>query len=301
MKTTIAENWKDMKKEFFPMRISIVSNVLNIAGNALFIFGLHMGVAGAALATLISRAFCMIVVFAFLRRPNQPIVIRNYFGIRPDLTMIVRILAVGIPSGIENGMFQFGKLAIQSSVSTLGTVAIAAQAMTIIFEQVNGMAGIGIGIGLMTLVGQCIGAGRKDQASYYIVKTTLWAWAVTIVSCILVYLIALPVCRIAGMESESTAICMNMTFWITVVKPFPWTLAFIPAYGLRAAGDVKFSMTASTLTMWLCRVALCVYLIRAAGFGPIAVWIAMFADWTIRSVIFTWRFFSGKWAETKVI
>jgi len=285
----------------FPMRISIISNVINIAGNALFIFVFHMGVAGAALATLISRAFCMLVVFYFLRKPRQPIVIRDYFRIRPDFSMIVRILAVGIPSGIENGMFQFGKLAIQSSVSTLGTAAIAAQAMTIIFEQVNGMAGIGIGIGLMTLVGQCIGAGRKDQASYYIVKTTLWAWVITIVSCILVYIIARPVCVLAGMESESIAICMNMTFWITVYKPFPWTLAFIPAYGLRAAGDVKFSMTASTLTMWLCRVSICIYLIRFAGFGPIAVWIAMFVDWTLRSIIFTWRYFSGKWAEIKVI
>lgn len=101
--------------------------------------------------------------------------VKSLFSIRPDLPLIVKILAIGVPSGIENGMFQFGKLAIQSTVSTLGTAAIAAQAMAIIFENVNGVAGIGIGIGLMTVVGQAIGAGRKEEAKYYIVKLSMYA------------------------------------------------------------------------------------------------------------------------------
>ena len=145
-----------------PMLISMISNVMNIAGNAMLIWGFHMGVAGAALATLISRVFCAVVVLAQLRQDRQPIVVRDYLKIRPDFRMIRRILSIGIPSGVENSMFQLGKLAIQSSVSTLGTVAIAAQAMTSILENLNGIAAIGVGVGLMTIVGQCIGAGRKD-------------------------------------------------------------------------------------------------------------------------------------------
>ena len=108
-----------------------------------------------------------------LRMDRQPIVVRNYRQIRPDGKMIRRVLALGIPSGIENSMFQLGKLAIQSSVSTLGTVAIAAQAMTNILENLNGIAAIGVGIGLMTVVGQCLGAGRKDEAVYYIKKLSV--------------------------------------------------------------------------------------------------------------------------------
>ncbi len=138
----------------FPMTISVISNILNIIGNAIFIFGMNMGVTGAALSTLLSRIYAMIVVFAYLRMPRQEIVLRDYFRIRPDWSMIGRVLSVGIPSGVENGMFQFGKLAIQSSVSTLGTTAIAAQAMAAILEGLNGIAGIGIGIGLMTVVGR---------------------------------------------------------------------------------------------------------------------------------------------------
>ena len=85
------------------------------------------------------------------------------------------------------------------------------------------------------------------------------------------------------------------------MKPFVWTLSFIPAYGMRAAGDVKYSMLVSICTMWLCRVTLCIYLCRVWSFGPIAVWIGMFADWTLRGIFFTARFISGKWAEKKVI
>ncbi len=285
----------------FPMKVSVISNILNIAGNAVLIFIFHLGVEGAAISTLVSRVFCAIVVFAFLRRDRQPIVIKEYFKIRPDFPLIGRILAIGVPSGIENGMFQFGKLAIQSSVSTLGTAAIAAQAMTIILENLNGIAGIGIGIGLMTVVGQCIGAGKLEEAKYYIVKLTLYAELAVFASCLLVFGISRPVTLLAGMTAESTKMCINMIIAITCVKPVVWVLSFVPAYGMRAAGDVKFSMLVSSLTMWFCRVALCVYLIRFQGFGPIAVWIGMFADWTIRACIFSIRFMSGRWNRKKVI
>ena len=225
----------------YPMMISVISNVMNITGNALLIFGLHWGVFGAALSTLVSRIFCAVVVIYSLRKPKQIIVINNYKEIRPDFSLIKKVLAVGIPSGIENGMFQFGKLAIQSSVSTLGTAAIAAQAMTVILENLNGVAAIGIGIGLTTLVGQCIGAGRKDEAEYYIKKLMFYGEIALIASCALAYVIARPITWIAGMEPESAKMCLYMMGWITIIKPIVWDGAFIPAYGLRSTdGSVFF-------------------------------------------------------------
>lgn len=285
----------------FPMKVSVISNVLNIIGNMILIFGCHMGVMGAALSTLFSRVFCMIVIFYYLHQPKQTIVINEYLKMRPDLNLIGKVLAIGIPSGIENGMFQFGKLAIQSTVSTLGTVAIAAQAMTNMLELLNGIVAIGIGIGLMTVVGQCMGAGRSEEAKYYIVKLTGYAEIGIIISCILTLLITKPVTYLGKMETESAKMCFDMMVAITLVKPIAWVLAFIPAYGMRAAGDVKFSMIVSTITMWCLRVALAIYLCRVWGFGPIAVWIGMFTDWSVRSIIFTIRFLSGKWTENKVI
>ena len=285
----------------FTMKTALIANVANIVGNTLFIFVLQMGVAGAAVSTLISRALCAFVVFYALRKPGYAIQLKNYFPIRPDLNLIVKILAIGVPSGIENGMFQFGKLAIQSTVSSLGTAAIAAQAMTIIFENVNGMAAVGIGIGLMTVVGQSIGAGRQEEAKYYIVKLAGYAEVAMIISCILVYIAARPVTVLAGMSEESTALCMQMILAITIVKPLLWVPSFTPPNGLRAAGDVRFSMITATLTMWLCRVALSIFLMRVVKTGPIGVWYGMFADWGVRGVIFTIRFVRGKWLRFKVI
>lgn len=285
----------------FTMKTALIANVANIVGNTLFIFVLQMGAAGAAISTLISRALCAFVVFYALRKPGYAIQLKNYFSIRPDLNLIVKILAIGVPSGIENGMFQFGKLAIQSTVSSLGTAAIAAQAMTIIFENVNGMAAVGIGIGLMTVVGQSIGAGRQEEAKYYIVKLAGYAELAMIISCILVYIAARPVTVLAGMSEESTALCMQMILAITIVKPLLWVPSFTPPNGLRAAGDVRFSMITATLTMWLCRVALSIFLMRVVKTGPIGVWYGMFADWGVRGVIFTIRFVRGKWLRFKVI
>lgn len=284
-----------------PMIISVVSNFINIGGNAIFIWCFHMGVAGVALATLMSRAFCAVVVLMYLHRPGQMICVNEYFKIRPDKQLIFKILSIGIPSGVENSMFQFGKLAIQSTVSTMGTIAIAAQAMTNIMENLNGVAATGIGIGLMTVVGQCIGAGEKEEAVYYVRKFTFLGEICMILNCLLVYALVRPVTIIGAMEPESAALCVSMVGWITIFKPLFWILSFIPAYGMRAAGDVKFSMLVSTATMWLCRVSLCIFLVKAFGFGPMAVWIGMFADWGIRGVIFTYRFHSRKWLDHKVI
>ena len=149
-----------------PMMISLCANILNLILNILFVWGFHMEVIGSATATMLSRAFSMIAVLCLLRRPELIIRLRGYLSIRPIWSQIRRILYLGIPSGIENSMFQFGKLAIQSTVSMMGTAAIAAQGMTNILENLNGILAIGIGVGLMTVVGECMGAGRKDEAAY---------------------------------------------------------------------------------------------------------------------------------------
>ncbi len=284
----------------FPMKISVISNFLNIIGNAVFIFVFHWGVAGAALSTLLSRVFCAVVILTFLRRPKQIIVLRRYL-VRPNWNLIGKILSIGIPAGVENGMFQFGKLAIQSSVSTLGTAAIAAQAMTSIMENVNGVGAVGVGIGLMTVVGQSLGAGRKEEAKYYIFKHMQIGEVVMIASCLFAFAITKPVCYLGGMEPYSAQLCFQMVGWITLVKPLFWVFSYMIAYGTRAAGDVKFSMITASCTMWLCRVLLSTILIRVVGIGPMGVWIGMFSDWGVRGIIFTHRYRSGKWLGHRVI
>ena len=284
-----------------PMRISIITNMLNIVGNTLLIFVIPLGVAGAAISTLLSRIAAAVWILGFLHRNRQNIVVRDYLSVRPDTDMIRRVLWLSVPAGVENGMFQFGKLAIQSSVSTLGTTAIAAQAMTAILENVNGIAGCGIGIGMMTVVGQCLGAGLKDQAVYYIKKLSVWAEVAIMLSCIFVFMISGSIVKLAGMEPDAAALCIKMVALITVAKPLFWVLSFIPAYGFRAAGDVRFTMIVSSLTMWLCRVAGAIFMIHVLHLGILSVWIGMFLDWAIRALIYQIHFNRGTWLKKSVI
>ncbi len=289
------------KNSKLPMKISTVSNLLNIAGNAIFIFGFNMSVLGAALATLISRVFCAVTILFFLNTTRQEIRITNLFNIKPDFSSIKSILKIGVPTGIENGMFQFGKLAIQSTVSTLGTAAIAANAMTAILESFSCQATIGIGLGMMTIVGQCIGCGNKDMAVKYIKKLTLYGFIALLISSALVCVFVKPITVLSRMEADVALLTVHLAVFIHIIKPFAWTWSFLPAYGMKAAGDVKFSMTVACITMWTCRVAVTIVLIRIFGFGPIAVWIGMATDWCIRSVIFFIRFINRKWLNHALI
>lgn len=284
-----------------PLAISTVCNFVNIAGNAIFIYVFHLGVAGAALSTFISRWLSAVVVYIYLHNKDQMISIRDYKSIRPDGYLIKRVLALGIPNGIENSMFQFGKLVIQSTVSTMGTIAITAQAMTNIMENVNGVAACGVGIGLMTVVGQSLGAGRKDEAKYYVKKLAVWAEIAIVASCLFIFVLRGPITSLGGMNYESAKLCMYMCGLITIVKPLFWVPSFLPAYGMRAAGDVRFSMILSVISMWAVRVGVTLFLVHVVGFvSPIAVWCGMFSDWFVRGVCFTIRFMSGKWLEHKV-
>ena len=142
--------FRAQKNTGFPMAMSLIANIANVIGNIILVLILGQGVAGAAISTLAARALCALLVLLRLVKPreNQPVYVANYTRIRPHMPLIRRILHIGIPAGIENSMFQFGKLAIQSSVSTLGVTAMAAHAMASNFESFNGIAGIGVGIGL---------------------------------------------------------------------------------------------------------------------------------------------------------
>lgn len=284
-----------------PMMISTICNIINVGGNALMIFGFGLGAAGAALATLISRVICALAIVIQLRKPRQKIVVRDYLHIRPDKECISRIMRIGIPTGIENGMFQFGKIAIQSCISTLGTTAIAGHAMAASVELLTSNAQMGIGYGMMTIVGQCIGAGRVDEARTYIRKLAGYAEIVTIIVSAIFAALIVPITKFAGMDTAAADLTIHMIYIISIYKIFPWTWAYVPAFGMRAAGDVRFSMIASTTIMWICRVIATNIMIRVFHWGIMAAWYGMFLDWTVKAMVFYLRFRSGKWAEHKVL
>ncbi len=284
-----------------PMLVSVGSNLVNIAGNALLMFRFGLGVAGAAAATTFAAALGAAVLVVLQRRPGGALDLGPLFRIRPEWGVIWLVLSIGIPSGLENAMFQLGKLVVQSTVSTLGTTAISANAIVTVLELMTAVPGQAIGIGMVTVVGQCIGAGETEQAKYYIRKLTAWGALVLLVFNWVIYALTGAVTVLAGMDAASAAMAKHTLLWISLVKPFLWPLAFLPVNGMRAAGDVRYALFASAFSMWVFRVGLTTLLCRVLGVGLIGIWCGYFADWGVRSILFPLRYRSGKWLAHHVI
>lgn len=284
-----------------PMVISTCANVLNVVGNAVLMFVFDMGVAGAAIATLISFVVAAVAILVLQSRPGQSIDVGRLTDLRPNWHMIWLVLSIGLPTGIENAMFQFGKLMVQSTVSTLGTTAIAANAIVTVLEYMGSMPSTAIGTGLMTVAGQCIGAGKMDEAKKNIKKLTLWAALVLLVVNYTILALTMPVTRLAGLDPAAAQLTFDVLLVISIFKPVLWPLSFIPINGMRAAGDVKFGMIASTVSIWVFRVGLSYVLCRVFHVGLIGIWIGFLVDWFVRSVVFTARYLSGKWTKFNVI
>lgn len=284
-----------------PMLVSVSCNGLNVVGNAVLMFVFDLGVAGAATATLVSFVLAAVVMLAFQRRPGQRIEVGRLTALRPDWGMIWLVLSLGLPTGVENAMFQFGKIMVQSTVSTLGTAAIAANAIVSVLEYTGSMPSTAIGTGMMTVAGQCIGAGRLEEAKANIKKLTLWGWGALAVTNGAILALTVPVTALAGLEPEAAALAFRVMLVISVVKPFLWPLSFLPINGMRAAGDVRFGMVVSTISMWVFRVGLTTLLCRVLEVGLIGIWCGYFADWLVRSVVFSLRYASGRWTRHQVI
>ncbi len=284
-----------------PMVVSVCSNLLNVIGNALLLFVFRMGVAGAALSTVISFALAAVTMLLFQRRPNQMIEVGKLTGLRPNWRVMALVLSIGLPTGVENAMFQFGKIMVQSTVSTLGTTAIAANAIVTVLEYMSSMPATAIGTGLMTVAGQCIGAGRLDEAKANTKKLTLWGAGALLAADLIILALTVPVTHLAGLDSEAAAMTFRVMLVISIVKPFLWPLSFLPVNGMRAAGDVKFGMVVSTASMWIFRVGLTYVLCRVLSVGLVGIWCGYFADWFVRSILFSLRYVSGKWSQHQVI
>ena len=269
------------------MLSSLVMNVLNIGGNAIFIYGCGMAVFGAALATLISRIIACTAVLFLLQRPASMLRVDSVQNLRPDHKLIRRILVIGIPNAIENGMFQIGKLSVSSLTSTLGTAAIAANA---------------VGMGALTVLGQCLGAGDKKQAKRYgglmMGLAYAGAWVMNLAAFFGGNRFML---QFFNLSPEATGLALEVMVWFNIISLFIWPSSFTLPNILRAAGDARYTMVVSITSMWLFRVALCYLLVGHFGGGLLAIWTGMFVDWAFRSLFFAIRFFSGKWMENSVI
>ena len=284
-----------------PMLISMVSNAMNIVGNAIMIWIFHMGVAGAAISTLVSRIFCAVVVLIQLRKNRQPIVVRDYLKIRPDWAMIRRILGIGIPSGVENSMFQLGKIIVLSLVSTFGTYAIAANAVSNAIALFQILPGMAITLAITPVISRCVGAGDYEQAKYYNKKLMLITY-VSMTAMVLFIFSLLPFILNAYNLSDLTAkTTADIIHFHGIGAIFIWPVAFSLPATFRAAGDAKACMYISSISMWIFRIGFSYVLGKYMGMGVFGIWVAMVIDWVFRAMCFVIRYFKGSWKKNAIV
>ena len=284
------------------MMSSLVMNVVNIGGNAILIYGFGMGVMGAALASLVSRAIACAAVLYLLQRPACPLRVEGLHALAPQGRLIRQILRVGIPAGIENGMFQIGKLSVSSLTSTLGTAAIAANAVANTTTTFLNIPANAVGMAALTVVGQCLGAGEKDQAVSYSRRLMLFAycgaWFMNLSAFLFANKFALG---LFSLSPEAYAMALEVMVWFNIISLFIWPSSFTMPNILRAAGDARFTMTVSIISMWAFRVGFCYLCVLAFHGGLLAIWMGMYLDWAFRSLCFFVRFVRGRWLEQHVI
>lgn len=281
------------------MNISVLMNVINVAGNALFVFVFKWSVFGVALATLLSRVAAGIVMTVLVCGKSNPNRIDNLAALKPNGNIIRKILYVGIPSGIENGVFQIGKLMVVSIVATFGTAATAANSVGYTIIDFANIPGSAMGLALITIVGQCIGAGEKGQAKSYTKKILKYAYVGDWICNVILFVSCGWIASWFNLSSEAISIATLVLRCFAVTSLFIWPLSFTLSNALRAAGDATYTMLVSIASMWIFRVA-CSYILGVTlGLGVLGVWIGMFVDWAARSVMFVARFVNGRWLNKK--
>ena len=275
---------------------SFIMNIVNLIGNSVTIFWLGWGVMGAGLATLISRSVGAYITQRALRDPHCRIPYPGMFPFEWHPSEVKKILSVGIPSGFENGLFQLGKLLLLSMIATFGTASTAANAVGNTLGSFQCLPGNAIGLAMIAVVGQCCGAHAYDQAKFYTKKLMqivyLCMGTLNILMLLCNPIITLPF----NLSPEATVLARQIVALHGAGCVIFWPMSFTMPNALRAAGDAKFTMLASMLTMWVVRVLLAYVLGKYMGYGVIGVWFAhAIVDWSVRGAIFFLRYRSGKW------
>jgi putative MATE family efflux protein len=300
------------------MFISLLINILNIGGNSILLYGMHRGVEGAAVPTLISRTVAAVVLLVLLHRNKNynghpAISIKGISHVKFDGNLIRRILAIGIPNGLENSMFQIGKILVLSLIAAYGTTAIAANAAANTITSFEVLPGSAIGLAMLTVVGQCMGAGEPEQAAYYTKKLMFIAYVSMIALNIPLLVCSHWILGLYNLSPETTRLGWYMALTHGLCAMIIWPLSFTLPNALRAAGDASFTMIVSMISMWSVRIGMS-YIFRWTGifgiqnmlgwplsFGALGVWFAMILDWILRSGCFVFRFERGKWKQKKLI
>lgn len=279
------------------MKVSLFMNALNVCGNALLIFVVKMEVEGVAIPTTVSRVAGMFIIMGLLRKKTLPIHIDTFKGFRPEKNLIANICRIGVPNGVENSLFQLGKIMLLSVVSAFGTASIAANAIGNTVSSFQCVASSAIGTGMVTIVSQCVGAHHFKAARYYTAKLMKIAYIAMAGSCLFIMAIMPLILKLYNVSDEAADMARILILLHGIIGIILWPMAFTFPQTLKAAGDTTFTMIVAIGSMWVFRIVFGVIFAKYLCLGVIGIWLAMFIDWVCRIVFFVIRYRGDKWEK----
>lgn len=279
------------------MYISLLMNLINLVGNAILIFLCQMGVAGAAIATLVARTVAALLIFRLMFDGKREIHFQKRLTLRMDIPQVKKIFYIGIPNGLENSLFQLGKILLLSLVSTFGTSAIAANAVCGTITNFNILPGMAINMALLSVASYCIGAGDFGQTRFYTRKLMRLTWLCTS-AVSLIMIVGAPIfLKIYHLTPETTTLALQVIRYHAVMCMVAWIPSFTLPNTLRAAGDVMWTMAIAIISMWVFRIGTAYFFSNVFHLGLIGIWIAMTIDWMFRGICYEIRYHGEKWEK----
>lgn len=279
------------------MKTSLLMNSINVFGNALLIFGFHRGVEGVAIPTVVSRGVACVVILILLNNQEHELHILHPYPFKIKWNVLKKILYIGIPNGLENSMFQLGKIAVLSLVSGLGTASLAANAVGNNIANFAILPGMSFGFALLTVCAQCVGAGDFEQVKYY-TKHMMRVEYLCLIASNLIVILALPfILSVYNLSDEAARYANDIILYHAACVVTIWPLSFTLPNTLRAAADVKVTMVLSIISMWVFRFGFSYLLTMVFHMGIFGVWVAMTIDWLVRGIFFVCRYRSGRWQK----
>lgn len=292
---------RSLGKTNVTMYISVASNGINIIGNVIGVFVMNAGVAGVAWPSFIARVFsaAAITILCF-KKKNQVTYRRKWIFCRNG-RLLRSILRVAIPNGVENGIFQLVKVALSSIVALFGTYQIAANGVSQSIWALAALAGIAMGPVFITVIGQCMGNRNTEAAEYYFGKLTKITLIISTVWNLLIFLLTPIFLHFYSLSRETKQLVILLVLIHNVFNAAVYPFSGALSNGLRAAGDVKYTMYVVVISTIAVRLLLSWLLGIVLNMGVIGVALAMVCDWVIRAVLFFRREKTGKWKNCQII
>lgn len=293
--------FRTMGNSKLPMKVSVLMNIINVIGNGILIFGFHRGAEGVAIPTLVSRMVGAVVIIAFLLNQKEELCLERSLRFRPEWGMLGKILSIGIPNGLENSMFQLGKVIVLSLVSGFGTYAIAANAVANTISLFSILPGMAINFGITSVIARCVGYGDYEQVKYYNKKLLLIVHAGIGIAVTIVFTILPVVLKVYNLSDAASEAARHILWFHGICAFLIWPESFALPSTFRACGDARTCMIISTFSMWVFRVGFSYILARNCGMGVFGVWVAMIIDWVFRVIFFGIRYFQGGWKKAAIV